>query len=75
MWNHLGASNTVSSYALIGSAGFLAAATLGPLSSAVFLLELTRKADSLMVPLLIATAGATITARRLEVRSIYSTEA
>jgi len=72
VWNHLAPSNEISSYALIGSAALLAAATLGPLSSAVFLLELTRKADSLMVPLLIATAGATITARRCEVRSIYS---
>ena len=62
LWNYLGPNNAIPSYALIGSAGFLAAATLGPLSSAVFLLELTRKADSLMVPLLIATTGATITA-------------
>jgi CIC family chloride channel protein len=57
---------------LISSAALLAAATLGPLSSAVLLFELTRKADSLMLPLLIATAGDTITARRCEVRSIYS---
>ena len=72
--NRFGAGNEIASYALIGSAAFLAAATLGPLSSAVFLLELTRRADSLMVPLLIATAGATIVARRLEVRSIYATQ-
>ena len=72
IWNHLGPRNEIAAYALIGSAGFLAASTLGPLSSAVFLLELTRGADSLMVPLLIATAGATVTARRFEVESIYS---
>ncbi len=70
--NHFGAANAVAGYALVGSAAFLAAATLGPLSSAVFLIELTRGADPLMVPILIATAGATITARRCEVRSIYS---
>jgi H+/Cl- antiporter ClcA len=57
---------------LIGSASLLAAATLGPLSSAVFLLELTRRADSLMVPLLIAVAGAMVTARAWESRSIHS---
>ena len=72
IWNHFGFGNEIATYALIGSAGFLGAATLGPLSSAVFLVELTRGADSLMVPLLIATAGATVTARRFEVESIYS---
>ena len=72
LWNYVMPGTTVASYALVGSAAFLAAATLGPLSSAVFLLELTRRADSLMVPLLISTVGATVTARRFEVRSVYS---
>jgi CIC family chloride channel protein len=71
-WNHIAPFTDPAAYALIASAGFLAAATLGPLSSAVFLLELTRRADALMVPLLLVTAGATITARRCEIRSIYS---
>ena len=74
IWNHVAAGNEMAGYAMIGSAAFLAAATLGPLSSAVFLLELTRHADPLMVPLLIATAGATVTARRYTVHSIYSVE-
>ena len=74
IWNHIAAGNKMAGYAMIGSAAFLAAATLGPLSSAVFLLELTRHADPLMVPLLIATAGATVTARRYTVHSIYSVE-
>ena len=72
VWNHFAAGQQIAAYALVGSGAFLAAATLGPLSSAVFLLELTRRADVLMVPLLIATAGATVTARHLEIRSIYS---
>jgi H+/Cl- antiporter ClcA len=63
LWNHLAPGNEVASYALIGSGAFLAAATLGPLSSIVFLLELTRHADVLIVPLLIAAVGATVTAR------------
>jgi chloride channel protein, CIC family len=74
IWNHIAAGNEMAGYAMIGSAALLAAATLGPLSSAVFLLELTRHADPLMVPLLIATAGATVTARRYTVHSIYSIE-
>ncbi len=72
IWNHLAPAVSIPACALIGSAALLSAATLGPLSSAVFLLELTRHADSLMVPLLLATSSATITARRFEVRSIYS---
>ena len=74
LWNHFLPSNDAAACALIGSAALLSAATFGPLSSAAFLLELTRHADSLMVPLLIATTGATITARRLEIRSIYSVQ-
>ncbi len=72
VWSLTGASGEMAGYALVGSGAFLAAATLGPLSSAAFLLELTRGADSLMVPLLVAIVGATATARRLDVRSIYS---
>ncbi len=72
LWKYVMPGPAIASYALIGSAGFLAAATLGPVSSAVFLLELTRHADSLMVPLLITTVGATVTARRCDIRSIYS---
>ncbi len=72
LWNHLGGASEIAAYALVGSGAFLAAATLAPLSSAIFLLELTRRADVLMVPLLIATASATVTARHLEARSIYS---
>ena len=74
LWNHFLPANESAACALLGSAALLSAATLGPLSSAAFLLELTRHADSLMVPLLIATTGATMTARRLEIRSIYSAQ-
>lgn len=68
----VGAGPGQAGFALIGSSAFLSAATLGPVSSTIFLLELTRGADTLMVPLLIATVGATLTARLLGARSIYS---
>ena len=64
----------LSSCALIGSAAVLAAATQGPVSALVFLLELTHTADSLMVPLLVAVVLATVVGRGLEDRSIYSIE-
>jgi H+/Cl- antiporter ClcA len=74
LWNHLAPGNEIANYALIGSGAFLAAATLGPLSSIVFLLELTRHADVLIVPLLIAAVGATVTSRACGVKSIYSAQ-
>ena len=57
---------------LIGTAAFLAAATHGPLSALALMLELTRRIDPQAVPLLLAVAGATLTARLLEPRSIYT---
>ena len=59
-------------YALIGAGAFLAASTQGPVSSVVLLLELTRRLDPTMVPLMLTVAGAMFVARRLEPRSIYS---
>ncbi|HJU29259.1 MAG TPA: chloride channel protein [Candidatus Binataceae bacterium] len=59
-------------YAIIGSGAVLAATTEGPVSSVVLLLELTHRIDVLMVPLMLAVAGATLTGRLLDTRSIYS---
>ena len=58
--------------ALIGGGGFLAAATQGPVSTLVLLLELTQRIDPQTVPLLLAIAGATVTARLLGPCSIYN---
>ena len=71
-WGLLWPGAPPGSYAIIGSAAFLAAATQGPVSAVVLVLELTWWTTPLMVPLLVAVAGATLTARRLETRSIYS---
>jgi hypothetical protein len=59
-------------YAIIGSGAVLAAATEGPVSAVVLMLELTHHIDVLMVPLMLAVAGATLTGRLLDTRSIYS---
>jgi H+/Cl- antiporter ClcA len=58
--------------ALIGAGALLAASTQGPISAVVLLLELTRRLDPTMVPLMAAIAGAMLVARGLESRSIYS---
>ena len=68
------AAGQMQSCALIGASAMLAATTQGPVSAVVFVLELTRTADSLMVPLLVAVVTATLVTRRLEKRSIYSIE-
>lgn len=59
-------------FAVLGSGAMLAAATKGPISAVVLLLELTRRVDASTVPLLIAVASATLVAARLERKSIYS---
>ena len=58
--------------AMVGSGAVLAAATQGPVSAVVLVLELTRHGDATMVPMLLAVGGATLTAGRLDGRSLYS---
>ena len=60
------------SYAVIGATAILSAAMQAPISSIALVLELTDSGEPLMVPLLIATAGAMLVSRALENRSIYS---
>ena len=71
-WSHLAPATAKDSYAIVGAGAMLASASQGPLSSVVFMLELTNHTDALIVPLLIAVVGATLMARKLEVNSIYS---
>jgi len=60
------------SYAIVGAGARLASSSQGALSSAVFMLELTNHSDALIARLLVAVAGATLMARKLDVHSIYS---
>ena len=71
-WSHLAPATSKDSYAIVGAGAMLASASQGPLSSIVFMLELTNHTDALIVPLLIAVSGATLMAGKLEVHSIYS---
>jgi H+/Cl- antiporter ClcA len=70
-WNYLTAATDKRSCAIIGAGAVLAAATQAPISSVAFILELTYNANTLMVPLLIAVAGATLTFRVIKLKSIY----
>jgi CIC family chloride channel protein len=66
------AAPDVGAFAVIGSAAVLAAATQGPISSIVMMIELTHHVDAIMVPILLATVIAALTASRMERRSVYS---
>ncbi len=59
-------------FAIVGACAVLAAATRGPISGIVLVLELTRRLDTLIVPVVIATVGAIFVAGLLDDRSIYS---
>ncbi len=74
-WGHVWPGADLGLCALIGSTAVLAAATAGPVSSVVLVLELTRHGDSTMVPTLLAVTGASLTAGRLDPRSVYSARA
>jgi len=58
-------------FALLGAGAVLAATTQGPISTVVLMMELTGRDRSFILPLLLAVAIATITARTVEPRSIY----
>jgi len=68
----LGPSDPVGAYAVVGAGAILSAATQGPLSSIALMLELGTNTSALIMPLLIAATGATISGRALHAHSIYS---
>ncbi len=72
IWSLLWPGAESGSYALIGAAAVLAASMQAPLAALVLMLELTDNMVPMMVPTLLAVAGASITARRLDPRSVYS---
>ncbi len=71
-WTQLWPGAPLGAYAIVGGAAVLGAAMQGPLAAVVLLLELTHRADSLMVPVLLAVVEATVLARVLGAPSIYS---
>lgn len=70
-WSYIDAGADKRSCALIGAGAVLAAATQAPISSVAFILELTYNANTLMVPLLLAVIGASVTYHRFESRTSY----
>jgi len=58
-------------FAIVGAAAIVATTTQGPISAVVLMMELTGRDRTLIVPLLLAVATATLVARSIKPRSIY----
>lgn len=71
LWGMFWAGSPDASYAVISAAAMMAAAMEAPATAIVFMIELTNN-DATMVPMLVAVVGATLVARRFNLRSIYS---
>ncbi len=60
------------SYVAIAAAAMLAGALKAPITGTAFVLELTRSTAGIMAPIVIAVVGATLVARHLDQRSLYT---
>lgn len=63
---------TAGSYAVIGAAAVLAATMQAPLAAIVLVIELTHHVITILVPMLIAVGGASVTMRLFDRRSVYT---
>jgi chloride channel protein, CIC family len=70
-WSWLWPGTPAGAFAVVGATAVLAATTQGPLSAVVLMMELTGLDRPLILPILLAVATATMTARSIEPRSIY----
>jgi chloride channel protein, CIC family len=70
--SHLGLGVSVGAAALIGSSAMIGAAMQAPLAGIALVLELTHEGFGLAVPMLAATAVATLIARIIDGYSIYT---
>jgi chloride channel protein, CIC family len=71
LWRLFAPDAQVGVFALLGAGAMLSATTQGPISSLVLMMELTGQARLFALPMLVAIAGATLTARSIEMRSVY----
>jgi H+/Cl- antiporter ClcA len=72
VWSHAWGGSPAGAFAIIAAAAMLGASMQAPLAALALLIELTRTTDTLIVPMIAATALATIVARYLDGYSIYS---
>ncbi len=71
-WSELWPGSPVGAFAMIGAAAMIGASMQAPLAALVLVLELTHNGFELMVPMIAATAVATVVVRYIDGYSIYS---
>jgi chloride channel protein, CIC family len=71
-WIHMWPGTPVGAFALVGAAAMIGATMQAPLAALVLVLELTHGGFSLIVPMMAATAIATLLVRQVDGYSIYS---
>lgn len=71
-WSHLWPGSPASAYAIVGGAAMIGAGMQAPIAALALMLELTHGGFSIMVPMIAATALATVVSRHLDGYSIYS---
>ncbi|MHB8220243.1 MAG: chloride channel protein [Acidimicrobiales bacterium] len=72
VWSTAWPGTPEASYVAIAAAAMLAGALKAPITGTAFVLELTRSTSGIMAPIVIAVVGATLVARRLDQRSLYT---
>lgn len=72
LWGFVLPGPSVGLCALLGAMALFGASSQAPICAVVLTLELTHRLGGVTLPLLAITAGATLTARRIDPRSIYS---
>ena len=71
-WSHWWPGSPVGAYALVGAAAMIGAAMQAPLAGLVLVIELTHSGLNLLIPIMAATAIATLMVRQIDGYSIYS---
>ena len=71
-WTHFWPGSPVGAFALIGAAAMVGAAMQAPLAGLVLVIELTHTGFDLVIPMMTATAIATLIGRQIDGYSIYS---
>jgi chloride channel protein, CIC family len=72
VWIHVWPGTPVGAFALVGAAAMIGASMQAPLAGLVLVLELTHNSFSLVIPMMAATAIATLFVRQVDGYSIYS---
>jgi chloride channel protein, CIC family len=71
-WTHLWPGSPVGAFAMVGAAAMIGASMQAPLTGLALVLELTHSGFELMVPMMAATALATLVTRLIDGYSIYT---